>query len=821
MLRKFNLSLIFILALFVSTAAISQTSPAPISSDSVLVKELVAIPEIDIIEQLAQTNKELKKIEERNKPKKIIAVIDSLLPQYVEFLKQNKVFAQGLIKANPNRQKIDNLINKWLGYRELLEGWQTSINDGELSKVILLDQTSKSEIIWEMTYQYAVEKEIPAEVLNRIKVVMDSYNRINTAIAKEENIYLNLENKISDQITVIDAVVDELNSLKNSEVYDLFHLRHAPFWKKLPQEDMSGAMQKIGVESVSENISSTWNYVKSKENTIYFFFITLFFSIAVIFLIKNSFLKYPLVVPSKHVLKAKEIIVDRTLLVILFLTLVLLRLFFPNTPKLFYDILVTLMLISAIVLVRPYLYKKFQNVPFFFILILILDLVKTYMWLPSFQYRLYLLFETSLILAVLIYFTYPFRKSVKSDFNAFGLLLTRFIPIAYVLVAITYVSNIFGYTNFTDFIIKLCVQGGDLTLIFYAIILVLNGLILGFIHYHFNIRLSEFIPEKKRAVEAKLNRLIRVFAFLLWLFYFLTLLDLYSPLSEVILDIFSEPYKVGTITFSLGTIFMFVAILSGSYIITRMISFLLDGNEIKLFSFQLPKGIPAAISLVIRYFILAFGVLLALSYVGINLSEFNLLAGALGLGIGFGLQTIVSNFISGIILIFERPILPGDVVEVNNLLGTVSKIGVRASRINTYEGAEVVVPNNNLISKDLINWTLSDNIKRVEILIGTAYGTNPNEVLKILKQVANENQKVLKNTPPVALFDTFGESSLNFRLLFWVHFQNGLQAKSDVSIAVYNRFEELGIKIPFPQHEVYLSQKDNSKLGPSTDLDIP
>lgn len=215
--------------------------------------------------------------------------------------------------------------------------------------------------------------------------------------------------------------------------------------------------------------------------------------------------------------------------------------------------------------------------------------------------------------------------------------------------------------------------------------------------------------------------------------------------------------------------------------------------------------------MVIRYFILAFGVVLALSYIGIDLSEFNLLAGALGLGIGFGLQTIVSNFISGIILIFERPILPGDVVEVNNLVGTVSKIGVRASRINTYEGAEVVVPNNNLISEDLINWTLSNNIKRVEILIGTKYGTDPNEVLKILTQVANENNDVLKKPPPVALFDTFGDSSLNYRLLFWVYFQKGLQAKSDVSIAVYNRFRELGIEIPFPQQEVYLTQKSTKK----------
>ena len=803
------------------TAAISQTTPAPITVDSVLVEKPVAIPEVDIIEELAAANKELRQIEARNKPKKIITEIDSLLPQYVAFISQRKLIAQDFINANPNRQKIDNLINKWFGYREFLENWQTSVKDGELKKVILLDRTSKSETIWEMTYQNGVAQEIPLEILVRIKSVVKSYNRINTDITGEKNNYLNLENKINNQITVVDEVVDELESLKNSEIYDLLYLRHVPFWKKSTKEDTSGKMDKVGVESISKNISSTKNYLKLQEKPIYFFLFTLLFIIAGIFVIKNSFLKYPPLTPTKYLLKAKEITVDRTIGLLLFLTLVLFRLFFPNTPKLFYDVLVISMLLSAIILVRPYIYKKFQNILFIFILILILDFVKTYIWLPSLHYRLYLLFETSLILAVLMYYTYPFRKSVKPDLNAFGLLLTRFTPIAYVLVAITFLSNIFGYTNLTDFIIKLCVQGGDLTLIFFAIVLLLNGLVIGFIHYHFNVRLTEFIPEKKQAVEAKANRLIRVFALLLWLFYFLNILDLYSPLSAVISDVFSEPYKVGTITFTLGTIFMFVAILGGSYLITRIISFLLGGNEIKLLSFKLHKGIPAAISLVIRYFILAFGLILGLSYVGIDLSQFNLLAGALGLGIGFGLQAIVSNFISGIILIFERPILPGDVIEVNNLIGTVNKIGVRASRISTYEGAEVVVPNNNLISEDLINWTLSDNIKRVEILIGAAYGTDPNEVLKILGTVASENQVVLKNPPPKALFDTFGDSSLNFRLLFWVNFQNGLQAKSDVSIAVYNRFEELGIKIPFPQHEVYLSQIDDSKLGSSKNLDIP
>ncbi len=811
--RKHNLFLIFIMALLATTAAICQTNPVIITPDSLSVSQSSVIPETEIIDQLVKANKDLKKIEKGKKPESIITEIDSLLPPYIEFIEQRKLLEQNFVKANPNRQKVDNLINKWLGYRDFMNSWQTLVKGGQAKKVILLDQVAKSELTWELTYLNAVEKKVPSQILNRIKAVWDSYKSINSVIIDERNNYLNLENKITDQIIIIDAVIDELESVKNSEVYQLFYLRNTPFWKKSIQDDRDTTIDKVGVESISKNISNAKEYVKLQGNTPYLFFITLIFFVIAIFLIKNSFLKYPVVESDKYLFKAKEVIADNTLWVVLFLTLVLIRLFFPTTPKLFNDVLVLLMIVSAFVLVRPYIHKKFRNIIYSIIIIIILDLAKTYIWLSSFQYRFYLLVETTLLFAVLIYFTYHYRKTKKTDLNKFSVILKRFIPIVYFLLAITYGSNIFGYTNLTDFIIKLCIQGGDLTLVFYAILLLLNGLILGFTDYHFNNRLTSFDPEKKRALEIRLQRLINTIAILFWLFYFLNLIDIYIPLSKIFVDIFSELYTMGTVTFTFGTIFLFVTILIGSYLITRIISFLLDGNEIKLFSFKLTKGVPAAISLVIRYFILAFGFILALSYIGIDLSEFNLLAGALGLGIGFGLQTIVSNFISGIILIFERPILPGDVVEVNNLIGTVSKIGVRASRINTYEGAEVVVPNNNLISEDLINWTLSNNIKRVEILIGTKYGTDPNEVLKVLVQVANENKDVLKNPPPAALFDTFGDSSLNYRLLFWVYFQKGLQAKSDVSIAVYNRFRELGIEIPFPQLDVYLPQNDNLESG--------
>jgi small-conductance mechanosensitive channel len=201
---------------------------------------------------------------------------------------------------------------------------------------------------------------------------------------------------------------------------------------------------------------------------------------------------------------------------------------------------------------------------------------------------------------------------------------------------------------------------------------------------------------------------------------------------------------------------------------------------------------------------------MALSAAGIDLGKFGLIAGALGIGIGFGLQNIVSNFISGLILIYERPVQSGDTVEVENLMGQVKRIGIRSSSVRTYDGAEVVVPNSNLVSNQLINWTLSDNRKRIEVKVGVAYGSDPNVVMKLLKEVAKSHEKVLSDPEPLPLFEGFGDSSLNFRLLFWVFFEDGFVTKSDVSIGIYNILDENNITIPFPQLDLHV-KKDEEK----------
>ena len=216
---------------------------------------------------------------------------------------------------------------------------------------------------------------------------------------------------------------------------------------------------------------------------------------------------------------------------------------------------------------------------------------------------------------------------------------------------------------------------------------------------------------------------------------------------------------------------------------------------------------------VVNYVVWGSGVLLSAAAAGLSATQLTVVFGALGVGIGFGLQNVVGNFVSGLILIFERPIKVGDRVQTTDHFGVVTGIGIRASTIRTFEGAEVVVPNADLVSKEFVNWTRTDMTRRVEIVVRVALGSEPETVLEILRNAAASHPKTLDEPAPTALMTGFGESSLDFRLLTWTRIDDFLDVASDLHVAVNNALKEAGIRIPFPQRDLYVHSDSPEKKG--------
>jgi len=223
---------------------------------------------------------------------------------------------------------------------------------------------------------------------------------------------------------------------------------------------------------------------------------------------------------------------------------------------------------------------------------------------------------------------------------------------------------------------------------------------------------------------------------------------------------------------------------------------------------NLSSGAKDATQTLIGYVVVAIALLWALFILGMNFQNLAIIAGALSVGIGFGLQNIVNNFVSGLILLFERPIRRGDWIAVGNTEGYVRDISIRSTTIQTFDKADVIVPNSELISNQVTNWMLSSNIGRLKAAVGVAYGSDVNKVMDILKQIADDHPEVISNNdayPTRVLFLAFGDSSLNFELrCFVMNVDNRINIQSDINISIDAAFREHNIEIPFPQRVVHM-----------------
>ncbi len=219
----------------------------------------------------------------------------------------------------------------------------------------------------------------------------------------------------------------------------------------------------------------------------------------------------------------------------------------------------------------------------------------------------------------------------------------------------------------------------------------------------------------------------------------------------------------------------------------------------------LDRGSREAIATVIIYLVAILGILIILQRAGIDLRTITVFAGVLGIGIGFGLQNLASNFISGLTLLFEQPIKVGDFIEVDDLLGTVESISIRSTIVRTLEGIFVIVPNIKFVEHNIINWSYKDPRSRLHIPVGVAYGSDPVLVTEALLTVARAERSILKNPSPKVWFKGFGDSSLDFELLVWIdHPQDSDPIKSSLNFLIEHEFNQRDIEIPFPQRDLWL-----------------
>lgn len=279
-----------------------------------------------------------------------------------------------------------------------------------------------------------------------------------------------------------------------------------------------------------------------------------------------------------------------------------------------------------------------------------------------------------------------------------------------------------------------------------------------------------------------------------------------------IAEVFNSPlFRIDTFHFTLWT-FLYLTVLVfflfwatsrlNRYIVYR----LMDHSRVAL-------GVRIAVGSIIRYLVVVVGLVVIFQTTGINLSSITIIFGALGVGIGFGLQNITNNFVSGLIILMERPIKVGDRIEVAGVAGDVINISMRATTIVTNDNISIIVPNSEFISKTVINWSHTNRQVRFNFPVHVAYKEDPERVRRLLADLAMQHPGVLRDPPPDVLFVAHGDSALEFNLRVWTEefVDRPGVLKSQLYYRIFAAFREAGIEIPFPQHDVYIKSRPAEK----------
>ncbi|SHN05944.1 Mechanosensitive ion channel [Duganella sacchari] len=417
-------------------------------------------------------------------------------------------------------------------------------------------------------------------------------------------------------------------------------------------------------------------------------------------------------------------------------------------------------------------------------------------------YRLFLLLLNLLALGLTVWMLR--RQPALSDGGSQTLQWPRRVLgwLVLVMLAVALVCNVAGNVSLAETLTSGVIDSGYMALMLYAGVAACLGL-LSVILSQPQLAARQLLLRQGPVLQAVFKRLLVLGAVIGWLLYSLSRFRLLRPLQGASATLLGAGIEVGEVSVHIGDVLVFLfaswlaAWLAGA--LRRLLREELPGHS------KLPRGVGNSIASLSYYAVLILGLLVALSAAGFKLSQLMLVFGALGVGIGFGLQNVVNNFVSGVVLMFERPIQPGDVIDAAGVSGTVREIRLRATTIRTFDGADSVVPNGLLLSANLTNWTMFDRRRRFEITVGVAYGAAPEKVLAILAGAAGATPGVVADPAPVVLMTGYGESALNFAIHAWTNdVSHWTQVRGELLQRVLAALQAAGMTIPYPRIDVHL-----------------
>jgi len=698
-----------------------------------------------------------------------------------------------------------------------LQIWQSKLNalqspDFELTRfneqaTADLDSLAMETDLWTLTRDASQETELPESIKQRIDENLASLDAIKDRVLARRDTLLTIQDRIVRLRGTCRENLASIETAQEAARNQLLTTGIKPLWSALQDSPSWRHAWAVLIESVELQIANARTHFElhATQVIIRLCFLPLV-AVFFIYLRRRARLFAAYDESMQKWLVALERPISAAVLVV-----VLINALLDTKIRDVADFILLLLIIPLLRLVPKLISERVHGALYSLAVIYIIDWMADFFPAETLISRLLMLLCCAITITTLWWLRRPLRQIARETTALWPRLMISYSRLAMTILIVAVVTDVLGNPLLAEVLINGTLASLYAGILLWATVSVLQGMIVVLLRSTLLQRLR-IVHLHGDELKQDLYRILVIVARVAWLYVTLRAYGVFRPALAAVMDFLSSPLVIGSAAVTPGDILILIVVIWLSFVVSRLVRFVLEKDVMPRLS--LARGVPATVSRLTHYIILFVGFLLAVSAAGLDMGRFTVIAGAFGVGIGFGLQNVVNNFVSGLILLFERPIQLGDRIQVGEMICVVKSIGMRASTVRTFDGAEVIVPNGLLVSNEVTNWTLSDRQRRIKIPIGVAYGTDTGRVLEILAEVAKQHPQVLTTPSPDIYFVGFGESSLDFSLRVWVDQDDDwLQIRSDVCAAVDKAFAEQGIVIPFPQHDLHLRSVD-SGLGP-------
>ncbi len=786
-------------------------SPQPESPSPAPSPETVrGIPLPEIATRAEQVKRPMREIIARILPNsETISIADQVKALEAQVESNNRQIEER-IGATPTLYELREM-ERDLSFRSLeLNRWQKILTDAVSQAESDLKWVKAEETTWKATLDQLPQEGSFEVVAERIRLTLADLQRLQERIQERLSQLLVLQDSVSQQDFLVSSQIDHIVLVKQRFQDRLLNRDNRPLWSALlsptTDEASAGLMAEPFGQSLAHELSAAREDLKAQKRN----FILLALLFLVTLMLNSALAKRidPLTADDSELRESAEVL-KRPVSVATLITLLTYLWLSPITAGIINSVIALLLLIAFLRVIRLLIDRPaWLRVPLYVLAILHLsDRARLLVDIAPVIERMVFLFEIAIAITVVIWMLRPNRLNQLSESETARKWTRGVLRVILALLLISLVANVFGFFTLAKVLGEGTLHSAYLAALFYGAARAVN------IAFELLLRTNRaqtlaFVRSNRSEVARWLARLSFLIAGFLWLQGMLELFTIREQVFDAVTRMLDASLRFRSLSISIGDVLSFLLVVVLAYYLSRIVRLILQ--EDVLARVPLKRGVPQAMATAAQYVLLLAGFILALTAAGFDLTKLTLLTGAFGVGIGFGLQNVVNNFVSGLILLFERPVQVGDAVRVGEFSGDVTRIGIRSTTIRTYQGAEVIVPNAKLISDEVTNWTLTNQTRRVEIQIGVAYGTDPAKVIDLLVTTAKSHPEVLPDPEPMAIFVGFGDSALGFELRFWATIQTHVQVKSEVTAKIAAVFNEEEIEIPFPQRDLHIKTVDDA-----------